>query len=338
MKLKTLLYLSTLVILFAACKPEVDLTSNYKNITVVYGVLNPDDSIQYIKVYKGFLVDGDARIAAQNPDSISFYKKITVLLEEHGANNQLIKTIELDTTTSVPISPGDFVNPARVLYWTAEPIHPQSRYKLRILHKESGKEISAETPIVSGINIRKPASYISLNVPQSSTFELRDIEHVAGYSVKLTFYYIEQNNRTREVKHGKIEKNYTPYLLRGNSFSYVPKEFYGIIAANLSPDPNVTRYIDGDTCFKFEVWGGTEELIRYIEINHPSSSVTQNQRIYTNLTSEDNSAYGIFAARNNFSKRFPLLFGSQSEDTLVKGATTGHLNFDYYYHFQGNNR
>ena len=338
MKIKTSLYLLTLTALFAACKPEVDLTGEYKNITVVYGVLNPDDNVQYIKVYKGYLVNGDARIPAQNLDSISFYTKIQVLLEEYNSTtNQLFKTIELDTTTSVPINAGDFVNPTRVLYYTAEPINAQNRYKLRIIHKETGKEIYAETPIVSGIRITKPATNVmNLNSLSQNTLEMTSINNNAkAYSVKLKFYYIEQDNHTREVKHGKIERNYTQYLLRGDKLNFVPKQIYETIAANLTPNSNVTRYTDSTNCIEFEVWGTTEELARYIEINAPSSSVSQNQRIYTNLVSKDNSAYGIFASRGSYSKRFSFSVGSGSEDTLVKGKNTGHLNFDYYHKFQG---
>jgi hypothetical protein len=334
MKIKTLLYLLMLTALVVACKPEVDLTGDYKDITVVYGVLNPNDSVQYIKVYKGFLTNGDAFVPAQNLDSISFYTKISVLLEEYDAANQFKKNIELDTTTSVPINSGDFAYPARVLYYTAEPINPQSHYKLRIIHKESGKEIYAETPVVSNITIARPlTSVMNLNVTVPVIFEMNS--NAKAYSVKLTFYYIEQNNQTHEVKHGKIEKNYTQYLLRKNSFSLVPKDIYATIAANLTPNANVTRYIDGYECLAFEIWGATEELARYIEINAPSSSVGQNQRIYTNLKSEDNSAYGIFASRNNLFKRYEIPKTEETEDTLVKGVTTGHLNFNYYRNFRG---
>ena len=335
MKIKTSLYLLTLTALFAACKPEVDLTGEYKDITVVYGVLNSNDNVQYIKVYKGYLVNGDARIPAQNLDSISFYTKIRVLLEEYNTANQLVKTIELDTTTSVPINSGDFVNPTRVLYYTTEPINPQRHYKLRIIHNETGKEIYAETMIVSDIKITRPyGSSMNLNSLSQNILEL-SASNSKAYSIKLKFYYIEQDNQTREVKHGKIERNFTQYLLRGNSLSYVPKQIYETIAANLTSNPNVTRYIDSLNCLEFEVWGTTEELARYVEINTPSSSVSQNQRIYTNLISGDNSAYGIFASRNSYTKRYSFLTGSGSEDTLVKGKTTGHLNFDYYYKFQG---
>jgi hypothetical protein len=340
MKIKTLLYLLGVVALFAACKPEVDLTGDYKNITVVYGVLNPDDSVQYVKVYKGYLINGDARVPAQNLDSISFYTKIRVLLEEYNANNQLVKTIELDTTTSVPINSGDFVNPVRILYYTAEPISLQSHYKLRIIHKETGKEVYAETPIVSGIKITKPASdALNLTNARQTSFELdNETSNAKAYSVKLIFYYLEQNIHTREIKHEKIIKNYTQHLLRGNSFSFVPKDIYETIASNLTPNSDVVRYIDGYKCLEFEVWGTTEDLARYIEINAPSSSVAQNQRIYTNLNSEDNSAYGIFASRNCYLKRYGFSTSSGSEDTLVSGVITGHLNFRYYYEFQRENR
>ena len=43
------------LILFSGCDNEVDINADWKETIVVYGLLNPNDSIQYIKVNKAFL-------------------------------------------------------------------------------------------------------------------------------------------------------------------------------------------------------------------------------------------------------------------------------------------
>ena len=46
------------VVLLTQCKP-VDLTADYKDITVTYGILNIKDNVHYFKVYRGYITDGN---------------------------------------------------------------------------------------------------------------------------------------------------------------------------------------------------------------------------------------------------------------------------------------
>ncbi len=56
-----------IVILFGsnACSTDLDLGANYEETTIVFGLLNPNDSIQYLKINKGYFT--------QNGDAVSFY-------------------------------------------------------------------------------------------------------------------------------------------------------------------------------------------------------------------------------------------------------------------------
>ncbi len=48
------------ILILAGCTTDFDLTAPEKDIWVVYGILNPGDSVQYVRVYKGFLPESDA--------------------------------------------------------------------------------------------------------------------------------------------------------------------------------------------------------------------------------------------------------------------------------------
>ena len=75
----TYLFLTAcLVYLLTACTPDFRLDAPYKDITIVYGVLDYSLDTNYVKVYKGF--QGGSGFALE-PDSI-YYKKITVVLED----------------------------------------------------------------------------------------------------------------------------------------------------------------------------------------------------------------------------------------------------------------
>ena len=54
---------------FVSCDKDLQINDDYKDITIVYGLLNPNDSLSYIRIEKAFLSDGDIFQAAQIPDS-----------------------------------------------------------------------------------------------------------------------------------------------------------------------------------------------------------------------------------------------------------------------------
>ncbi len=50
---------------FSACSTKLDVTGNYKETMVVYGLLDQSQPKQYIKVNKAFLGEGNAFSYAQ---------------------------------------------------------------------------------------------------------------------------------------------------------------------------------------------------------------------------------------------------------------------------------
>ncbi len=62
------LVLITISFLFPSCSTEIDLNAPPKDIWVVYGILDQSDSVQYIRVSRGFLEESDAREFAKNND------------------------------------------------------------------------------------------------------------------------------------------------------------------------------------------------------------------------------------------------------------------------------
>ncbi len=64
------------------CSNEFELTEKWKDITVVYGLLDGSDTAQYILIEKAFLDEStSALLIAQNPDSL-FYNNIIVEMQE----------------------------------------------------------------------------------------------------------------------------------------------------------------------------------------------------------------------------------------------------------------
>ena len=72
--------------LVSSCNEDFQLTEPWKDIPVVYGMLNRFDSAQYIRLEKAFVSeDLSARELAKYPDSI-YYKNAKVTLINKTAN------------------------------------------------------------------------------------------------------------------------------------------------------------------------------------------------------------------------------------------------------------
>ena len=74
-------------IFYPSCANDIDLTSEWKDIPIVYGLISASDSINYIRVEKAF-IDNDisALDLAQIPDSL-YYDDITVQIKSLDSNN-----------------------------------------------------------------------------------------------------------------------------------------------------------------------------------------------------------------------------------------------------------
>ena len=89
MKKNCLVFLSllTLVMLLNACSTDVDLYADYKNITVVYGLLDSDKDTNYVKINKAFLGPGNALEIAMIEDSCNYPYKLDAKIVEYRATS-----------------------------------------------------------------------------------------------------------------------------------------------------------------------------------------------------------------------------------------------------------
>ena len=88
MSLRIILTSFVFAILLSACSNDLNLTSDWKDIPVVYGLLNESDANHYIRVEKAFLdPETSAFLLALEPDSI-FYNNVTVFLENVNSGQQ----------------------------------------------------------------------------------------------------------------------------------------------------------------------------------------------------------------------------------------------------------
>lgn len=330
------LVLVTATLSFNRCH-KLDLTADYRDITISYGILNVKDSVHYFKIYRGYLTDQNAYQEAGNWDQIYYpVDSIEVRLEEYN-NKNLVRSAILDTTTAISKEEGYFHNPKQLLYYSDWKLDPEKVYRLVIHRHSDGQEVYAETMMVHNFSIISPKSSWNMNLNQPYRMKFSSGENAAFYDIFLDFYYIEVNNQTGEIEHKKITKKLNGDYIRATTSSevlytgFTPESFFTTIIQVIETNPNVTRYIDTYRCMRLTVWGGDENYLTYREVATPSSSIVSNRLEYTNFVSEDESAYGLLGSRNYAYSDLMMSSLEHNEDTLVYSDRTKRLNFRYYY-------
>ena len=335
--------------LFLACKPDFELNAPYKDVTVVYGILDYQDSVHYVKIYKGFQ-SHQVFIDAKNPDSIYYYDKINVVLQEYN-KNMLIREFPLKMVSNeIPKDDGFFYSgDAKVLYKTTEKIKPECSYKIKITNKITGKITEGSTPIVNELNIRGP-SIIDMTRTSTITFEYATFASDSCYEFMVSFHYFEVDKATKKVTRKKISKYVSKagdrYVTNPDGYSShkFAATFFDDLAEQLKPNAAVTRYWgspEGDPSDQKPVeiigWAGGTSMKNYLLSNKPTSSFVQVNTIYTNLKvvpkadgTTDGLAFGFFSSKVK-SRPFQCLVSAQShsQDSLVLGTKTRHLGFRY---------
>ena len=332
-----------MVISLVSCKPDVELTSDYKDVTVVYGLLNPLDQYQYIKIYKGYLTKDNALVWAQDLDNISYYNDITVKLEEYfpeSAGGELRYTYVLDTVMSIPKNYGVFASPTQVLYRMKKSIREGYRYRLVIENKNTGRVVTSETTTISNMAFNIPlgtshsVSTINLNKddPWSVGFKVNTWpENAYAVDAYVTFRYIEKNKVTGDTVHKAVrDVCVTPGFIMGNETTFKPNVIYRILQENIDVNDNVWRFPDTYECIDIKLWACDEVYYKYYKTAQPSSSIVQDRVNYTNIEADDNMALGFFASRTYYLRTFRLDVINHNEDSLAYGQWTKNLNFRPY--------
>ena len=312
MTIKKLFFLSAvLVIMFNRCSTDVDIYADYKDITVVYGLLDQADDTIWLKITKAYLGEGNALHFAQNPDSSNYPYKLNVVLSGMR-NGSEVRHIVFDTITIHNKKPGDsiFYYPNQLMYYAvpAQPLDKEAIYKL-IIEKRDGT-IEAEAGLIGDFAVTQPVYTISFNVDKELVWKAA--QNGKRYEVKFTFHYRELGQGSNDTLNKSISWSLgvrKSVNTDGNEVLTIPysgERFFKLLENNLDKDPNVTRWSG-----KVDAVLACGDLVldTYIEINNATSGLLTELPQYTNIKGE--KATGVFAARHTLVKPFKLAVVSE---------------------------
>src|ERR1051326_8629009 len=123
---------------FSGCNNDIDINEQWKEIPVIFGLLDQSDSVQYIKINKAFLGKANALVMASNYDTVSYGNVLDVKIKE-VSNNVVINTFTLQQDSGIAKDPGVFAYPEQVLFKLAgHTLDPNNEYELSVTNLQSG--------------------------------------------------------------------------------------------------------------------------------------------------------------------------------------------------------
>lgn len=334
--MRIFLLLFSSLLLWSACTPEFNLNDEYQDVTIVYGMLNPQETVQYIKIYKGFLTDGNAYTYASELENITYGDSIKVTLEEY-LNKKLNREIELGMTTDIPKDSGEMAYPIQILYYTNATINTSAEYKLVIENKYTGRQVTSNAKVVGVPRIIYPYQNQSLDMTEKDlTIKVEKAENAVGYDLYQSFYYIEVDKNSKEVVNtGVVTRKLNGVLQKPASSSFDFKcslaDIYPVIGKQLKPNDTIIRYIDSYDCVELTVWGAGESYVTYLDVNTQTQGVVETTMNFTNIETEDGKTAGFFSSRNKISRKHKV--SGRTQDSLVFGSYTKHLGFGYIHEY-----
>ena len=288
------------LIIFSSCETDFDVNANWEEVTVVYGLLDPNNEDQYIKINKAFLGVGDAIQMASIADSTNYNPSdlsVKLYRMQEGSFNQYVAVDSVFLNdTIIDKDDGLFSTEDNIIYTfnkSASFYNANSLYALEILNLVTGHKVTSETEIINSFSFESLNSsfewgFYNGDLPDSSKFRTKNIEWTytnngAIYQLDVIVNYLE-GNETKKLIWSQPLVEYSSgnmnLKLRGD-------QFFNFLTNNLSNNtPRSFLHLD------LLMTVGTDDLKTYINVNKPFSGIVQERPVFSNI----NNGIGLFSS------------------------------------------
>lgn len=354
MRLLLLLFTAALV---ASCNNDLEINADYKDQTVVYGLLNQRDSVHWVKINKAFLGEGSAfdmalvRDSSEYPVGAISYAKVFRI----DANGNAVDSFPLRDTVVTDRLPGEFYSPdQRVYYFTTSfvqylpPNNPTLGRRMFLQQDDSysiklvinGRTITATTPITNDFSIN------AIDQDTSGTFASRvSLINTSGDYSNYEFNWQSRRDNKRFVVTSRfrfdevtgtdtVHREYNSALgTRWASDSQGFGEdlfvtlngqaFFSGLAGLIKRDPtwgNVDKRIFRGMDFLVSV--ANDDFNTYLTLTEPVTGIIEDRPAYSNIE----GALGVWGSRYTKSVIGKRLNGNTLEE-LKNGGFTSDLRF-----------
>ncbi len=306
------------IFIFTTCSKDINLIADYEDTTIVYCILNPNDSITYIRVQKGFLAEGAILDAALIQDSIEYPYKLDVKMKTGS------QVITFDTVTLFEKENGIFSAPKTKVYYavTKDLLDINKSVSLEINNHKQNKFINSTTSIHNSNTIEYAYPQYNIDFEDDHSIEFTTQKNARIYDLTLRFHYMQQNagdTSTREYLHidWGFPRTITIDILGGETIQhFIPAErFYTFLTNQIEETQTKERYYGQ---IELIISSADNILNTYLIANNLENTIVLDKPEFTNI----NNGLGVFAARSNGSRFFNMSLYSKFHIKRVPG-----LNF-----------
>lgn len=217
------------VLSLSSCKNDLDVLAPGEESISVYGILNPNEPVQNIRINKVYITDGDALTAGQDPNQINYGAgelKVTLQRFMSGSTTPTLTTIGNSSKTEIVLTEtvittasGIFSNQQRI-WQTTDRLFKSGEYKLKVTNLLTAKEYTAQTLSIDSVKpagLQQPMPFLynptffpmhggypsqptTLDYPKyvdyktlTTTYKIkfRSVANAKLYNVTLRFHYID---------------------------------------------------------------------------------------------------------------------------------------------------
>ncbi len=317
-----------------ACKDELQLNAPWKDIPVIYGMIDRTDTAYYIRVEKVFInPEGDITEIAQIPDSIYYPEDaIAVFLTdlESGTKKQLQRVD--GNLEGYPREAGPFADQPNYLYKLKASVLPLGEnvpVGLTIERQGSAGDVTAEAAVLGEISPSGliDGSQVTFKYDQQNSFRWTSGSEARIFDVEMHIHYDEwEAGHSQDAVSKTLVWTMARSVPRSSSSSTTiikidGIDFYTTLAASLEAKPTTLRQFTG---MDMIVIGAGQAVEEYIKITQANTGITAAQDIptYTNI----DGGLGLFSSISKGGV-FGLQLSSTTLDLLKNGEYTADLNF-----------
>jgi len=335
MKSYFLPFFSFLLLSFAACESDFKVTSDWKETTIVYALINQNDERHFVRIQKAFLDEETSALElAQINDSIYHQYPLDVKFEVLNNQGGIVENIQLELvnadTLAIMKDEGDFSSTPYLLYSTDATLQSDKDIRLVIDGTKQGR-VSATTSLINNFEVFKPAAS-SIDFPTRINFNSvygltwNNPESAALYDLFIRVFYSEEINSevTNLSLDWPIFNSIEPSSNISNNYDITENSFQGFLFNNIDENAFADRKIDS---LQFHFFVGTDAIRLYNEAFVAQQSTINGGGSSSNPYSNIDNGLGLFASRFDEVVEY-VLITNQTADSLVCHPLTQNLNFE----------
>ncbi len=288
--------------LLLGCKNDIDINAPYKDVAIVYGFLDQNDPIQYIRIQKLYqnASTTTTQAGAQVADSLYFDSLVVNII--NIVTKDTFRCYRVDT---IPKDSGFFAKDRNTFYATVIPKNNLANeiYMLDIYYPKKKAHFSAKTVLVKDAVIEARKLVLKYNDPKfpnhSFAFRFTSARNSFLYDLGVRYTYKEMDAKDTTI----YTIRYADYNVV-RSIAYQPENFYtqsvysrAFIDFLKSEIPINANKIRRTISVTFRTYGGSQEFQTMLDLTKPDLTVVQKNPLYSNIEPTQ-LGIGIFSSRN----------------------------------------